>query len=69
MTHRTPEPDIHDEVLVVFSDPQTGNEIEVTIMDMVNAGVPYNGDIDEDYVYVRTIKRPALSNEESKNDD
>lgn len=49
--------DIHDEVLVVFKDPATQKEHEITIINLIEGGCPCNEN--DDFEYVRVIKTPV----------
>lgn len=51
------EEDIHDQVLVVFKNPEDGKEVETTIINLIESGTPCNVE-GYDYEYVRTIRRP-----------
>ena len=53
------EKDIHDQVLVVFRNPDDNSEIEITIMELVNSGTPCNET--SDYDYVRVIRKAYLN--------
>ena len=50
--------DIHDEILVVFINPITQEETEITIINLIEGGIPIETTHDMEFPYVRTIRRP-----------